>query len=98
MVSATRVPNTQADFEVHWVPRIASRLGSIDHTICSVSSKLRSQRLARCRFALNVSGLDHRRGHGGVGPISLAADHQLPGDTRGLVGQRDSDELGWLAP
>ena len=28
----------------HWVPRSVSRLGSIDHTICSVSSKLRLQR------------------------------------------------------
>src|SRR5437763_8349980 len=33
----------------HWVPRSVSRLGSIDHTICSVSSKLRLQRKAAAR-------------------------------------------------
>ena len=32
------------DVKHRWVPRSVSRLGSIDHTICSVSSKLRPQR------------------------------------------------------
>src|SRR5215211_8722593 len=41
MGSATRVPNMYAVWNHRWVPRSVSRLGSIDHAICSVSSKLR---------------------------------------------------------
>ena len=53
------------DVEHHWVPRSVSRLGSIDHTICSVSSKLRPQREQRwlaitpnslCRAVTAASG------------------------------------------
>jgi hypothetical protein len=39
MVSAMRVPNTQATFGGQWKARSVSRLGSIDHTICSLPCK-----------------------------------------------------------
>src|SRR5258708_1344558 len=42
------------------VPRSVSRLGSIDHTICSVSSKLRPQREALFALAQNSLCLAHR--------------------------------------
>jgi len=32
--------------DCHWIARSVSRLGSIDRTICSLSSKLRPQREA----------------------------------------------------
>src|SRR5260370_22498969 len=40
------------DVEHRRVPRSVARLGSIDHTICSVSSKLRPQREAMARAEL----------------------------------------------
>src|SRR3984957_20515482 len=42
------------------VPRSVSRLGSIDHAICSVSSKLRPQREAMVALAPNSLCLVHR--------------------------------------
>src|SRR5437763_4843514 len=99
MVSATRVPNTAAVSEYRWAPRIASRFGSIDRTICWFSSKLRLQREATCRFPLIWLGrrLVHlgRDGMGGI--VVLSADHQLPGDAGHLVGQRHGGELGRFA-
>src|SRR5689334_8769658 len=82
MVSATRAPNMAAVPEYRWAPRIASRFGSIDRTICWFSSKLRLQRDATCRFPLIwLCRLVHpgRDDMGGI--VVLAADHQLPGDT-----------------
>src|SRR5215469_1830537 len=98
MVFATRAPNTAAVSEYRWAPRIASRFGSIDRTICWFSSKLRLQRDAICRFPLIwLCGLVHpgRDDMGGI--IVMSADHQLPGDAGPLVGQRHSGELGRFA-
>ena len=55
MGSATRAPNMMAMLKstngLHGLSRV---LGSIDHTICSLSSKLRPQREARFALAQNV--------------------------------------------
>jgi hypothetical protein len=56
MVSATRVPNTATTFGGQWMLRNVSRLGSIDHTICSFACKF-WHRLSTVAFELlPVSG------------------------------------------
>jgi len=98
MVSATRAPNTAAVMEHRWAPRIVSGLGSIDRTICSVSSKLRRQRDVISRVPLIWLCRFVDRGGDDMGRIEgLAADHQLPGDAGHLVGQCHGSEFGRLA-
>jgi hypothetical protein len=56
MASATRVPNIPATFSGRWSLRSVSRLGSIDHTICSFACKF-WHRLSTVAFELlPVSG------------------------------------------
>ena len=87
-----------AVLEDRWAPRTVSRFGSIDRTICSISSKLRPQRDVTCRFPLIWLRRLVHPGRDDMGRIVvLAADHQLPGDAGHLVGQRHGGELGRFA-
>src|SRR6267378_1907835 len=51
MASATRAPNNLSTFVGQWVPRLVSRSGSIDHSICSCSSGLAGGRMVLGRQA-----------------------------------------------
>src|SRR6266404_4825536 len=98
MVSATRAPDMAAVLEDRWAPRTVSRLGSIDRTICSFSSKLRRQRDVICRFPLIWLCRFVHRGGDAMGRIEvLAADHQLPSDASHFIGQRHGSEFRRLA-
>src|SRR3989442_1819502 len=117
MGSATRVPNSKAASSTAGCHGVCRVLGSIDHTICSVLSKLRPQRettVALTPNSLRIGHRDHlpqgsamlRRSSrlvcGELGQdtraiVAFAADHQLPGDARDLIGQRYRGELGRLA-
>src|SRR5208282_894222 len=81
--------------ERRWVARSVSRLGLIDHTICSFSCKFRLQRVATDRSWLNL--LRQRRGHKTWRHVAFTAYHQLPGDSGGFVGERHGGKLELFA-
>ena len=85
--------------EGHWVCRSVPRRGSIDHTICFLSCKFWHRLSTVAVQLLPVSGqsLD-RAGRGrGFRAVRFACQHHLPGNARGLVGQRHGGQLRRLA-
>jgi len=70
--------------------------------ICSFPCKVRYQRGRFASFMLSrcadPSGGGGRNRGSRVGPVSLAAHHELPGDACDLVGQRHGHEFRRLAP
>src|SRR6478609_5330889 len=109
MVSATGVPNRVAVSGVPLGPTecLTSRIDRSHHLL--VSSKLRPQREMKIALTPNSSCLGYRgclraiaraRAAGVAqahGIVAFPADHQLPDDAGGLVGQRHGRQLGWLA-
>jgi hypothetical protein len=67
--------------DCRWVPRSVSRLGSIDHTICVVSSKLRPQHEAMVARALNSYAL-------AIAAASRGVAHDCPSRATGLAVSR----------
>ena len=83
--------------EGHCVKRSVSRLGSIDHAICSLSCKFWHRLSTVADELLPVSGrsLSHSRRtqRHGFYAVDVATHHHLPGDAGDLVGQRDGDRF-----
>src|SRR6266851_2822271 len=101
MGAATRVPNRKATFaEGHWDSRSVSRLG-IESITPSAPSRASFGLNSRAPVRLPVKMLcgDTRRlcRCPMIAVVGLAADHQLPGDPRRLVGERHGRKLRRLA-
>ena len=101
MGSATRVPNRKATFEEgHWDSRSVSRLGiaSITPSAPSRASFGLSSRAPGRLPVKMLCGDAHRVCRSAmIAVVGLAADHQLPGDPRRLVGERHGGKLRRLA-
>jgi hypothetical protein len=80
----------------HWVYRSVPCRGSIDHTICSSSCKFWHRLSPVAVKSLPVSG-QSLCGDCGLGAVGFPGHHHLPGDTRGLVGQRNGGQFRRLA-
>ncbi len=100
MVSATRGPNTRAACHGRCMLRLSSRLGSTDRHLLVFLQRSHinaAGSLHSCRRA-NPSGGGGRNRWSRVGPVSLAAHHELPSNACDLVGQCHGHELRRLAP
>jgi hypothetical protein len=83
----------------HWVYRSVPCRGSIDHTICSSSCKFwhRLSTVAVKSVKLLPVSAQSLCGDCGLGAVGFPGHHHLPGDTRGLVGQRNGGQFRRLA-
>jgi hypothetical protein len=93
MVSAGGRSKQSSDLERPLLRRFISRCGSNDPVHLSVSCKVGASAFKQCpRAPISSGGCDRPAG----ACVALAARHQLPGDPRHLVGERDRRELGRL--
>ena len=84
-------PNNPATSNGRCFARFISRCGSNDPVHLSVSCKVGASAFKQCpRAPISSGGCDRPAG----ACVALAARHQLPGDPRHLVGERDRRELG----